>query len=60
MKMRLNNDTIKRVVSNDSCIKCWCNNNTASCNPTLIDLCATENLYYIFRPYKSDDSIFFI
>lgn len=60
MKIKLNNDVIKRIISDGSCIGCWCNKGTASCNPTLIDLCTTENLCYLFRPYNPIDSIFLI
>jgi hypothetical protein len=60
MKIIFNNDTVKRVISNGSCIGCWCNNNTASCNPTLIDLCTAKDNCYLFRPYKPTDSIFLI
>lgn len=60
MKIILNDYAIKRIISDGSCIGCWCNKGTASCNPTLIDLCTTENICYLFRPYKPIDSIFLI
>lgn len=62
MKIKLNDDVIKRIISqDDTCTKCWWfKNSEASCNPFLQDLCVTENICYIFHPYKSDDSIFLI
>lgn len=60
MKIKWNNDAIRRVINDGSCAKCWFKNNTASCNPDLINLCTTENSYYMLYPYKSNDSIFFI
>ena len=59
MKIILNDYALKRVISDESCLGCWCNNGTASCDLTLIDLC-TKDIHYVFRPYKPIDSIFLI
>ena len=60
MKIILNDYAIKRVISDGSCIVCWCNKGTASCNPTLIDLCTTKDICYLLRLHKPIDSIFLI
>lgn len=61
MKIKWNNDVIRRIISDDSCSTCWLfHDGAASCNPTLIDLCVTENVCYTFRLHKSADSIFLI
>ena len=62
MKMRFNNVTIERVVSekDGSYTKCWFESDTPCGDPTLVNLCVTNNTCYIFRPYTSDDSIFLI
>lgn len=62
MKIKYNNDIIRRVISDDDTCAgcCWFKAGTASCNPALIDLCLSENDVYILHPYKSDDSIFLI
>lgn len=60
MKIRLNNNDIKRVASNGGCFECWFNK-PSLCKLHLIDLCVTENICYILHPYKSNNnSIFFI
>jgi hypothetical protein len=60
MKIRLNNNDIKRVASNGGCFECWFSKHSL-CKRYLIDLCVTENIYYILHPYKSNNnSIFFI
>ena len=62
MKMRFNNDTIGRVVSEEdgSCTKCWFERGTPCCYLILVNLCVANNISYIFRPYTSNDSIFLI
>ena len=61
MKIKLNSNTIKRVISNDdSCINCWFNSDTVNCKLPWINLCTNENICYVLHPYKSDDSIFSI
>ena len=61
MKIRFNNDSIKRIVSKDgSCTRCLFDDGTASCKLLLIDLCATKNICYTLHLSKFDDSIFSI
>lgn len=62
MKIKYNNDTIRRVISNDGTCAgcCWFKAGTASCNPAFMDLCLGENICYILYPHKYDDSIFII
>lgn len=62
MKIKYNNDTIRRVISYDgTCAECWWfKASKARCNSALINLCISENICYTLYPCKSIDSIFLI
>jgi hypothetical protein len=62
MKIKWNNDTLRRVISDDDTCAGCCRfeADRAGCNPDFIDLCLGENIYYILQPCKYDDPIFLI
>ena len=60
MKIVLNNNVVRRVISNDSdCSRCVFRNNNPSCIPELVDFCTTNN-NYILHLGELANSIFLI